>query len=208
MATKLQLRKQEENLTDVNMKKVIGLLQGSEVAKPITKTEACRILCISYNVKRLDTLVERFIEKEAYREKRMSENRGKPANPEEIRLIIREYLGDSNVTAIAKTLFRGTTFVNSVLESCKVPVRPNTSNYFKPELIPDDLVRHEFAVGEVVYSARYDSLAKIRSLYQEIDGQKVYSIFLIDDKWQMNAYQPVCELASLEHLKEYGVSYA
>lgn len=207
MATKnIKLKPQEENLTEANIKKVIALLEPQDGSKPITKTLACQILCISYNTKRLDTLISSFKEQQALRARKMAENRGKPATKDEISYIIKEYLANGNVASIARSLFRGTTFVNNVLEEFSVPIKPKTADYFKPEMIPDELVATDFKVGEKVYSARYDSLAVIKWEVAPVNGERVYNIFLLDEKWMQHAYQPASELAKLDKLREAGVS--
>lgn len=205
MATTIKLSKQEENLSDANIKKVIGLLEGSEKEKPITKKLACEILCISYNVKRLDTIISSFKEKQEFRSKKMAENRGKPATKEDISYVAREYLSGVPVSKIASSMFRGPTFVNNILEENHIPIKPKTQDYFRPELIPEALVAEEFSVGEKVYSARYDSLAEIKWESTPVNGERVYNIFLLDEKWMQHAYQPASELAKLTPLKEAGI---
>lgn len=205
MATKnIKLKPQEENLSDDNIKKVIALLEPQS-GKPITKVSACQILCISYNVKRLDTIISKFKEQQEFRKRKMAENRGKKATTEDVAFIIKEYLLTGNVTEIARNLFRGTSFVNSILEEYNIPRKPKTKNYFRPEMIPDKLVRTEFEVDEVVYSARYDSLAKIKWEAKSSNGEKVYNIFLLDEKWAQHAYQPASELASMKPIEELGI---
>lgn len=206
MATKSQIRmsKQEENLTDTNIKKVLLLLEPEE-GKPITKTLACQILCISYNVKRLDSILTRFKEQLEFRDRQMKANRGKPATPDEVSYIVRQYMRGDPVAQISKELFRGTQFVNAILELHDVPVKPRVQDYFRPELVPESASRKEFAIGERVYSARYDTLAIIKSETKMIAGDKVYSIYLSDDKWQMWAYQPASELASLDCITKLGI---
>lgn len=207
MATKsnIKLSKQEENLSDTNIKKVIAGLEP-ETGKPITKTLACQILCISYNVKRLDSIVTKFKDQLLYRETQMKAKRGTPATKDDIEYIIKQYMRGESVAQIAKDLYRGTQLVNSVLESNEVPKRPRQQDYFRPELIPDSSIRKEFEIGEKVYSARYDSLAVIKGVLADAQGEKVYSIYLVDDAWQMWAYQPASELASLDNLKKIGIN--
>jgi hypothetical protein len=207
MATKnIKLKPQEEDLSDINIKKVIALMEPKDGSKPITKTLACQILRISYNTKRLDTIISSFKEKLEMRTRRMAENRGKPATKDDVSYVIREYLASGNVSEIARSLFRGVTFVNNILEEYSVPIKPKTSDYFKPEMIPEALVATEFAIGEKVYSARYDSLAQIKWESSKVNGERVYNIFLLDEKWMQHAYQPASELAKLDKLREAGVS--
>jgi hypothetical protein len=86
-----------------------------------------------------------------------------------------------------------------------VPIRVPGHTYFKPELIPEGAVRERFKVGEVVYSARYDSTARIDTEQPHPQHAWVYRIWLLSDKWKQSAYQPAEELASLEHLRVLGV---
>ncbi len=206
MATNIKLGKQEEAVTDANIRKVISLLEPTDSTKPITKTLACQILCISYNTKRLDTIITKFKEAEEFRERKMKENRGKPASAEDTQYIIKEYLTGEPISQIAKSLFRGPQFVKQVLEDNCVPEKPRHQDYFHPTLIPDEAVRTSFEVDEVVYSARYDSLAKIKAFHSMSScGESVYRIWLLDDKWAQSAYQPASELASLDSIREIGV---
>lgn len=201
----IKLKPVEENLSDANMKKVISLMYP-ETGKPITKKLACEILCISYNVSRLDKLITTFKERQEFRERKMSENRGKPATDDETKYVIKEYMSGSNVTQIAKDLYRGITFVYSILDKYEVPRKPKSQDYFKPELIPESASRTEFSIDEVVYSARYDSLAKIIFEAKPSNGEKVYNILLTDEKWQQRAYQPASELASLDGIRKLGIT--
>ena len=52
-------KKESENLSDTNIRKVINLLSGSS---PITKKEACGILNIAYNTARLQRIIDEFEE--------------------------------------------------------------------------------------------------------------------------------------------------
>ena len=67
-------------------------------------------------------------------------------------------------------------------------------------------MREQFKVGEVVYSARYDSTASIEA---EIENHSkhgwLYRIYLLSENQQQYAYQPAYELASLEHLRTLGI---
>lgn len=203
MATSIKIGKAEENLSEPNMEKVIKLL---EAEKPITKKLACELLCIAYNTTRLGTLIERHKKMVEHREARKAEKRGTAATKEEIEYAISEYMNGSPVSKIAESLYRGPAFVTGLFARYDVPSKPKAQDYFKPELIPEAAVRTEFTIGEKVYSARYDSLARIEDLYQvSKDGENVYRILLLDEKWKQSAYQPASELASLEHLTKLGI---
>lgn len=192
--------KDEEKLDDNSMERVIKYL----AEKGATKKVACQMLNISYNTTRLDKLIEVYQKKKADDARRRAEKRGTVATKQEIDFVVTEYLTGATIDSICKSLFRGPTFVHNILEAYAVPTRNTSPDYFKPNLIPDDAVRTEFREGEVVYSARYDSLAQIVKEVPHKEG-KVYRIWLKDDKWLQYANQPAWELASLQKLREEGI---
>jgi hypothetical protein len=193
-------------MTDVNISKVIRLLEPTEEGKkPITKKDACAILGMAYNTTRLGTIIEEYKQKQIRTAQRKSQLRGKPATQEEKVFIITEYLNGETVDAISKMTYRSSRFIKDILEGNSVPIRVPGSSYFSPELIPDGAIRDRFKIGEVVYSSRYDSTARIDAEQKSEKYGFVYRIWLLADKWQQNAYQEASELASLEHLREMGV---
>lgn len=200
MATRAS--KENDLLTDANLERVIA---GLAADKPITKKDACAILGIAYNTTRLTTLIEKYVEKKNRDTERRAALRGKPATPDEITYIIQEYLEGSTVDAISKSTFRGPSFINGILERYDVPLRAKSQDYFRPELIPDGATRTRFSVGEVVYSARYDSIARIDTEQNDPRHGWIYRVWLLSDKWKQSANQEACELASLEHLRKLGV---
>lgn len=203
MATSIKIGKAEENLSEANMDKVIKLL---EAEKPITKKLACELLCIAYNTKRLGELIEKHKRMVENREAKRAEKRGTAATDEEVSYTISEYLAGTPVSTIAERQYRSTVFVNNIIAKYEVPLKPKAQDYFRPELIPETAMRTEFNIGEKVYSARYDSIARIESMFQiSKEGENVYRILLLDEKWMQSAYQPASELASLEHLTKLGI---
>ena len=207
MATKKRTGLEEEKMTDANIARVITLLEPQEEgAKPITKKLACELLGMAYNTKRLDQVIQEYAERKSKERERRAAKRGKPATTDEVQYVIQDYLSGETVDSISKSLYRSTAFVKGILEKYHVPIRSAKHDYFHPELIPDGAVRERFRVGEIVYSARYDSTARIDA---EIENSPkhgwVYRLWLIADKWQQCCYQPASELASLEHLRELGV---
>ena len=203
MAARRTKRNAEEKLTVANIENVISLL---EAEKPITKKDACAILNIAYNTVRLGQIIDKHKEKKARDAERRAALRGKPATESEISYIISSYMEGTTVEAISDTTHRGSTFIKAILDQYSVPIRARSHNYFKPELIPDGAVRTKFEVGELVYSARYDSLAKVKTEFKQND-EWVYRIWLIAEKWMQFAYQPASELASVSHLTALGVKF-
>lgn len=198
MATRRTKKSLEEKLTDSNIEKVISLL---EAEKPITKKAACEILNISYNTARLGTIIENYKDKKDRDAKLRAEKRGKPVTSDEAAYMIQAYLEGDPVDAISKSTHRGPTLIKHILEKYGCPIRSRSPDYFHPELIPDMCVRESFKVGDTVYSARYDSIAKIRAEYKP----GIYRIWLCAENQKQHAYQPAEELAALDHLIELGV---
>lgn len=195
----------DERLEAANIEKVIALLEPAE-GKPITKKLACELLNIAYNTARLGTLIEKYKEKKAVEAKLRAERRGKPASMDDIQYVIKEYLNGEAVSNIANSLYRSAGFVHRILEDYSVPIRSSSHDYFRPTLIPEAAMRETFNVGELVYSARYDSTARIEGTYTSPKtGEVSYRIWLLREKWLQFAFQPAEELASLEHLIKLGV---
>jgi len=207
MATRKKSELEQEKMTDANISRIIRLLEPEEEGKkPITKKDACQMLGMAYNTTRLGSILEEFKQKQARSAKRRAELRGKPATNDEVVYIISEYLNSETVDAISKSTFRSPAFIKNVLETNAVPIRVPGHTYFDPQLIPDGAVRDKFKVGEVVYSARYDSIARIDAeMGNDPKHGWVYRMWLLADKWKQSCYQPASELASLEHLRELGV---
>ncbi len=206
MATRKRSVTEEEMMTGANIAKVIRLLEPTEEGKkPITKKDACAMLGMAYNTTRLGTIIEEYKQKQVRISQRKSQLRGKPATQEEKVYIISEYLNGETVDAISKMTYRSSRFIKDILEGNSVPIRVPGSSYFNPELIPDDAVRERFKIGEVVYSSRYDSTARIDAEQKTSKHGFIYRVWLLAEKWQQNAYQEAAELASLEHLRQMGV---
>ena len=91
-------KKESENLSDTNIRKVINLLSGNS---PITKKEACGILNIAYNTTRLQRIIDEFEETQAYREKRKSQNKGKAATKDEVADAVTRFLSGDPISDIA-----------------------------------------------------------------------------------------------------------
>ena len=200
MATKR--KNEDERLDDTHIERVIA---GLEQDKPITKKEACQILGIAYNVTRLGSIIEKYKEKKARDAERRAKLRGTPATNDEITFVIQEYLEGATIDSISNSTYRPVNFIKYILDKYNVPIRSTKHDYFKPELIPEGACRDRFEIEERVYSARYDSLAIIEKEFKCAKNGWVYRIWLLSDKWLQHAYQPVEELASLQHLRVLGV---
>lgn len=196
---------EEEKMTDSNLSRVIRLLEPEEGKKPITKKDACQMLGMAYNTTRLATILDQFKERQRRTAEQRAKLRGKAVTKDEKIFIIQEYLTGSTIDAITKSTYRGVTIIKQVLDEYSVPLRIPGQNYFNPQLIPDGAARDKFEVGEVVWSARYGSLAKIYKEKLDPKHGHIYHMWLMDDKWRQYCWQPAYELASLQQIRELGV---
>ncbi len=194
--------KESEKLDDSNLKYVIDLLESN---KPITKKEACGILRISYNTTRLGNIIAGYKERAATEARLRAKNRGKSATDNEIVRAIEEYLNGDSISEIAKFMYRSSSFIKGIIRRFNVPVRSTSSDYFSPELLPDEVLSEDFKPGELVWSARYNTTARVEKLVQtQKEHGNVYRIWTLG-KHQRYAAQPWYELGKLEHLQNLGV---
>jgi len=197
--------KETENLSDVNIRKVVGLL---EAEKPITKKAACELLNISYNTTRLGTIIENWKQDRIFKKEQRAKRRGKAPTDDEVSTIITGYLEGDPIYKLADRVYRSPFFVKNILHNYGIPLKVPGADFFTDvPLIPDKAMREEFKVGEVVYSARYHNLATIKHAFVDLKKQTVYSLFIWGEHNQFRAYQPAYELASLEHLKPLGINF-
>ena len=128
-------KKEYENLSASNIKKVISLLNPStpgvqpsgqpteQIKKPISKKEACDILNIAYNTTRLDKIISEYYEQLEYVASRKKKNRGRAATKQEVAESVAGYLRGEPIADIAKGLYRSSAFVKAIIERVGVPER-------------------------------------------------------------------------------------
>ena len=216
-------KRSHEKLTDTNIRHVIELLNAES---PITKKEACSILNISYNTTRLKTIIEEYKENKEYRDRRKAQNRGKPASNSEIGTMVESYLEGSNISDIAKRMYRSPAFVKGIIERVGVPQK-TTSDETGVPFLPEECVRESFSEEETVWSAYYNQPAKVMHEITNMDyetkyGGKCYQVYIFQSvEWNPDmivsgwageimggfyASQIAYDLGSLEHLESYGVN--
>ena len=203
-------KKNHENLSDTNIRKVISLLSGD---KPISKKEACSVLNITYNTTRLQKIIDDFEETQAYRQKRKAQNKGKAATPEEVGTAITEFLSGEPISEIAAGLYRSSGFVKAIIERVGVPQKGD--GWY--DYLPEECVGDTFKEEEIVWSAKYHSPAQIRKEVTNIDyekkyGSKCYDIWVLEKtenefsiQGGFRASQLAYDLGKLTHLEKYGV---
>lgn len=224
--------KDHEKLSDANIKHVAGLLEGE---KPITKKAACEMLNITYNTTRLGKIIEEYKERKAHEAARREKNRGKPAQDFEIKDIIEGFLSGETVSEIAKRLYRSNVFVNSIIQRVGVPSRPLGDEKNSKSILPEECIAEEFGLGDIVWSAKYHTPAKIMAEftpeymadrpgltprnYLKEDGFRCYRIYVMERienevplRWSRvtvgGFYDNAMafDLGKLEHLKQYGIN--
>ena len=216
--------KKHENLTKTNISKVIELLNPEGETKPITKKEACSILNIAYNTKRLDTIIQEHLDDIERVSRMKAKLRGTPASEDEIKWVIRGYLGGENVSEIASRMYRSPAFVKAIIEKIGVPMKLADSDYegMRNAMIPEQCVRDSFEIGERVWFAKRNKMAEVLEEHTNIDyearyGCKCYKLWVLDPCDLSNTFFPwmngdragfygsalAYDLGSLRHIQEY-----
>lgn len=153
--------KSYEKLDDANIQRVIDFL---EAETPITKKEACEMLNIKYNTTRLQRIIDEFNDTKLYRDTRKAQNKGKMATKDEIKTVVQEYLEGTNISTIAKGIYRSPSFVKNIVERVGIPQKLAETDYegHRMAMLPDQCVADEFEVGERVWFPRKNRFAEIR----------------------------------------------
>ena len=170
--------RKHENLTETNIQHVIELLKDE---KPITKKEACSILNISYNTTRLNKIIEDHQETVAYRERRKAQNKGKGATEMEIKQVVNFYLDGSNISDIAKGLYRSPAFIKAIIDRVGIPQKLAMTDYEgrRNAILPEQCVAEEFEVGEKIWAVRQNYPALVeREVQEEKAEERGYKIYL------------------------------
>lgn len=186
-----------EDLSPAAITRAIALLEDKG-----TKKAACGILGISYNTKRLQTIIDNYTQEAEIDKRLRAKKRGKPVDRDEARSIIYAYLTSGSMEESAKTNFRPVTVVSRILEEYGARLRAPSTNYFDPILLPDKCVSESFEVGEYVWSARWNALAEIKEKRKPTE----YLVWILGGNAQYS-YQPPEELGSLKHLQDLGIKF-
>jgi hypothetical protein len=175
--------------------------------KPITKKEACDLLNISYNVTRLNRIIEEFNEKEEYAKLRRKQNRTMPITISDKADIVNGKLEGETLTDLSDRTFRSIAVIKNILSMYNIPHKENVGTYHNPELLPDSAISNDYEPGDLVWSACYSCPAVIKTAGQENkNGIMVYRIWLYG-KYNQYANQPYYELGDLRKAqKELGLS--
>jgi len=189
-------RQNGEDFSPAQVEKVIALLAED---KPITKKAACAMLNMSYNTTRLQKVLDEYVEDKERRIKMRRIMRTKPLDPSTLSEIVSSYLSGESLADIAESTYRSTSVVKNVLTRYNVPIRNKSVDYINPVFIADDAIMDDYAVGDLVYAARYDAPATIQSMKDSEKHGMVYQIWI--HSLSKYAYQPYYELADLRRVQ-------
>tara|TARA_R100001510_G_C7643034_1_gene200578 strand:+ start:615 stop:1271 length:657 start_codon:yes stop_codon:yes gene_type:complete len=213
--------KSYEKLSDTNIEKVVSLLEQDN---PITKKEACNILNIRYNTTRLAKIIEEWRDTQEFRERRKAQNKGKMATKDEIRMVVQSYLDGDNISNIAQSIYRSSSFVRNIIERLGVPQKLAESDHEgkRRAMLPEQCVSEKFEIGERVWSPRNNKFAEIIEEFdtpynEEKYGCPCYRLWVLEPCDTSQTFFPwldgsrtgytsfalAYELGSLRHLKEY-----
>lgn len=210
--------KKHENLSEANINKVIELLDAD---KPITKKEACGMLNIAYNTTRLTKIIVEHNETMSFRARRKAQNKGKGADPVEIKQTVQMYLDGFNVSDIAKSLYRSPAFIKGIIERLGVPQKLSMTDYDgrRNAILPDQCMAEEFEIGEKVWCIHQNYPAyiqrEVRPEEAEVRGYKLYLVYTIECTDLSKTFHPnltfagkyyplpTYSLGSLKHLQQY-----
>ena len=213
--------KSYEKLSDTNIEKVVSLLEQDN---PITKKEACNILNIRYNTTRLAKIIEEWRDTQEFRERRKAQNKGKMATKDEIRMVVQSYLDGDNISNIAQSIYRSSSFVRNIIERLGVPQKLAESDHEgkRRAMLPEQCVSEKFEIGEKVWSPRNNKFAEIIEEFdtpynEEKYGCPCYRLWVLEPCDTSQTFFPwldgsrtgytsfalAYELGSLRHLKEY-----
>ena len=189
-----------EDLSDSNIERVIDALTGTT---PCTKKAACDMLRISYNTKRLDSIIENYNEKKTYAKEMRKVMRSKAITKADVVDIIFSYLNGSALTDISDNTFRGQSVIKRVLNKYNVPLRDSSTGYFNPAYVEES--SEDYKKDDLVFAARYGVPAYIVKKAGVQDSSTIYSIYLLGDKEKF-AYQASYDLADLREVQNMGVN--
>ena len=196
-------QKEGEDFSKAKVQEVINLLDSE---KPITKKTACDMLRMTYNTTRLNNIIQKHKDNAESLALRRKANRAKPIQKYEITSICENYLSGIPLSELSDTLARGISIIKRVLAQHNIPLRHGAHSYNNPPLIDDSALAKDYKKGDLVFAARYNSIATIENegYMDDIHGM-VYPIW-VSGEHARSAYQPWYELADLRDLqKEYGI---
>lgn len=192
-------QREGEDFSDATLERVISALNRES---PITKKSACEMLNITYNTKRLNTIIENYQDRKEYAKKRRKLMRTKAIENSEKVEIIADYLAGISLQEISDSTFRSIPVVKRVLKQFNVPLRDASNSYSNPAYVEES--RDNYTKGDLVFAARYGVPAYIEALVEETEEYNIYKIYLLGD-YERYAHQASYDLADLTKIQKMGV---
>jgi hypothetical protein len=141
----------------------------------------------------------------------------------EIKQVVNFYLDGSNISDIAKSLYRSPAFIKAIIDRVGIPQKLAMTDYEgrKNAILPEQCVAEEFEVGEKIWAVRQNYPAIVQREVQEEKaeerGYKVYLCYTIecsqddlkDTYFPHLTYAgkfyplPAYDMGKLEHLQKY-----
>ena len=166
-----------------------------------SKKAACEMLGIAYNTKRLDTLIENFVNRQELEKAHRAKKRKEAIKPEEVGMWVTSYLNGASMAELSKEYFRSEAIIKHHLEKHGALLRQQKTDRLNPAMLPEQCVATEFTPGQSVWSAAYNCVAQVVCKYKN-----PYRIQVLSSGIQEFSYQPAYELGDLTHLEKLGVN--
>ncbi len=174
-----------------------------------TKKNQCAYLGIAYNTKRLDTLLQSYLDAKEHRIKMRKRVRKEPVTEADIAAWALLYLQGSSLLEISESYYRTTGMVRSKLETLGVwgLMSNETVSPLHPPMVNDELMSEEFEMDEVVFVPGYKTVGIIQHCYGPSKTEDVnqYRIYLAGNR-ERNIYCNAYDIGSLRPLAEAGVN--
>ena len=166
-----------------------------------TKKAACELLGIKYNTTRLGKLLDTYSEDLAMDKRLRAKKRKEPVSKEELVTLIEDYLSGMSLDEISRTSYRSTALIKHHLEKHGAMLRHTSYDELNPPMLPEQCIYNSFEDGEYVWSAKYNSVARVICKFKN-----AYRIKVVNEHMNQYSYQAPEELGSLRHLIGLGVN--
>lgn len=165
-----------------------------------TKKGACDILGVSNN-KTMESLLEEYDNKLRVDKEIRAKKRKQAVTSQELAEIISDHLSGYSMQELSEIYYRSADTIKHHLVKNGALIRTHTKiDQLSPPLLPEECMSDSFDIGQFVWSAKYNCIAKVMSLFGN-----AYRIRVWGEGIMQYAYQASCELGNLAHLEAIGV---
>jgi hypothetical protein len=166
-----------------------------------TKKGACEILGVSNN-KTMESQIEEYDNKLRIDKEIRARKRKEPVLSEELSEIITDHLIGYSMQELSELYFRSTdTIKHHLVKNGALMKQHAKIDQLKPPMLPDQCIAEAFDVGQYVWSAKYNCIARVMAQYKN-----AYRLRVWGDGIMQYAYQAPYELGDLSHLEKLGVN--